>query len=904
VLLLWTTGCSVWAGGVGTPTSAPATGNESGNPNGPHIVSTTYPSEDLVVANAVVTDTPYQADATGARDATAAIQAALDDRYKAGGGVVWMPVGKYRVMASIAIPPHVTLRGDWRDPDVGHGSYGTVIVADVPSGGESDPGLFRISGSAGVNGLTVYYPNQSVTKPIPYPYTFEIPGKIGDGSGYMLSAIENVTLLDSYRGISAGAQAVHEMRTIRHVKGTVLDTGMYLEDSADVSHTEQVTFNNTYWAALDPSVATIKPTRAAIDAWTRAHATALRMGGLDWDQFANLSFSDDEIGIDIVGYRRGGITIQLFGVTVENSQVALRIDGDYLDGRFGINIANSIFHANQGANPVALQLRDNSGAAILFNDVTIGGGATTAVQVLGNDMIEFQNCTFDSWTGPYAIAASSGTLAVEGSRFIQPLSPSAARRSIGVYLQSGVSSASILGNTFTGDGDALLAGDPSALLANAAQPARAGRVVRQDAGLVFTPSQISSYTFHPLPRPAPTRLYDVTAAPYHADPDGTRDDTAALQRALTDAGRAGGGTVYLPPGIYIVRGHLRVPAGVELRGSDDVPHRAMSLGAATGTTLLAFEGRGTDTPNTDPAFITLDGDRAGVRGIGVDYPQQPNDSPAHIVAFPWTIRGRGKGVYAYAVAFVNAYQGIDFATYPTDGHYLNSINGFVLETGIKVGTSREGWVEDTVLNINAWQRATGLPNILTEQTLFPVAAAYSRANERAFVVSRGAKHEHLMNDFVYGAAVGMTFEADASAEGINLAADGSPSTIRVSGTGPAGVTLLNVQGCGCDLGGIGLQISGGRTQIFNLLTVDRYDEAISIDGGAFALIGAALHRGTASITGGTGVLAGALFRDPGPQVSVSGAGTIANLWGNFGRGGFSFTAAGGAPQLYYGNLAR
>ncbi len=556
-------------------------------------------------------------------------------------------------------------------------SYGAVIEADVASGDENAPGLFRISGSAGVNGLTVYYPHQSATTPIPYPYTFEIPGRLLGDDGYMASTVENVTLLDAYRGISAGAQATHEMHTIHNVKGTVLAVGMYLEDSADVSHTEDVTFSNTYWAHLDPSVSPRKPTQALLDTWTRVHTTALRMGGLDWDQFTNLSFTDDEIGIDVVGYRRGGLTVQLVGVTVENAQIALRIASDYLDGRFGINIANSTFHANQGAHPVALLLADSTGAALLFNQVTIGGGAATAVQLLGNDLAEFENCTFDAWTGPYAILARAGAFSVEGSRFLQPLTS----RSGGVLLQSGASSATLLGNSYRGDAAALVANQGAA------------SVVRQDTGFAFKPSDIpAAYSFPALPRPATTRLFDVTAAPYDASTNGAGDDTDAIQRALRDAAAAGGGTVYLPPGIYAVRGRLSVPAGVELRGSDDVPHRAMRLGAATGTILLAFAGRGTTTPDSDPAFITLDGNHAGVRGIGIDYPEQSNDSPADIAAYPWTIRGKGTGVYAYAVAFVNAYQGIDFATYPTNDHYiapstaLPSRRASRLETAVKGGS--------------------------------------------------------------------------------------------------------------------------------------------------------------------------------------------------------------------------
>jgi hypothetical protein len=76
-------------------------------------VATTYPTDDRVIADVVATDTPYRADDRG-------------------------------TTASITIPQHVTLRGDWRDPDQGSGPYGTVVLASPAPGGETDPGLFRI----------------------------------------------------------------------------------------------------------------------------------------------------------------------------------------------------------------------------------------------------------------------------------------------------------------------------------------------------------------------------------------------------------------------------------------------------------------------------------------------------------------------------------------------------------------------------------------------------------------------------------------------------------------------------------------------------------------------------------------------------------------------------------------
>lgn len=83
--------------------------------------------------------------------------------------------------------------------------------------------------------------------------------------------------------------------------------------------------------------------------------------------------------------------------------------------------------------------------------------------------------------------------------------------------------------------------------------------------------------YHQGERPVPDiagPLIDATRAPYSADATGKADSTAAIQRALDEAGRRGGGVVFLPPGTYRVLPpegenaalRLRDP-GVVLRGA-------------------------------------------------------------------------------------------------------------------------------------------------------------------------------------------------------------------------------------------------------------------------------------------------------------------------------------------------
>jgi hypothetical protein len=91
-----------------------------------------YYEKDIVVANIIATDAPYNADPTGKTDATAAIQQALYDVDGKGGGVVYLPAGDYLITHTLFVPSGCVLQGDWQDPDEvepGKAEYGTVILA-------------------------------------------------------------------------------------------------------------------------------------------------------------------------------------------------------------------------------------------------------------------------------------------------------------------------------------------------------------------------------------------------------------------------------------------------------------------------------------------------------------------------------------------------------------------------------------------------------------------------------------------------------------------------------------------------------------------------------------------------------------------------------------------------------
>ncbi|MER7247328.1 glycosyl hydrolase family 28-related protein [Kribbella sp. NPDC000426] len=337
----------------------------------PKLVQTSNPTEDGVVADFDATQ--YGADRTGRRDSTKAIQQAIYACQDAGGGTVWLPAGQYKVTDTIEVHAFCSLRGD-------HGQKlgtGTVVIADLPSG-DDGPSLFRIGGSAGVLGVTTYYPNQSATKPVPYGYTFEIPGGAWIGNeNYMMSTVSDVTMLNSYRGIGVSTMPndhgnapssgqVHESTTIRNVTGTALFEGARAYNGADVGTWENVAFSNSYWSSAPKAFN--PPARQALDSWTRAHGTGLVLGDLEWDQFYRISVSDYLVGIHVVAGQRAQFTGSFLQPDVRRTGTGLLVD--VMDDRWGLTLAGG--HVDGG-------ITNNSAGYVKITGTEVSGAVTGIV---------------------------------------------------------------------------------------------------------------------------------------------------------------------------------------------------------------------------------------------------------------------------------------------------------------------------------------------------------------------------------------------------------------------------------------------------------------------------------------------------------------------------------------------
>jgi hypothetical protein len=167
--------------------------------------------------------------------------------------------------------------------------------------------------------------------------------------------------------------------------------------------------------------------------------------------------------------------------------------------------------------------------------------------------------------------------------------------------------------------------------------------------------------------------------------DGTTDDTAAFQKALDAAAKAGGVEVYAPPGRYRFKGSLNVPPAVSLVGSFRTVashsfHGNVAAGVPKpgddGTTLLVTGGAGSES---GPTFLTLNTNSV-LQGVTIFYPEQ--DFNTRPKPYPWTIAMRGNNPAILDTELLNPYSAIDTVT--SVRHLIRGVHGQPLRRGILV----------------------------------------------------------------------------------------------------------------------------------------------------------------------------------------------------------------------------
>lgn len=127
----------------------------------------------------IVTDAAFGAVANGTTDNTSAIQSALNKASADGGGIVFLPPGKYKVLGNLTVPTGVELKGATDISTVPRGQ-GSILEVYAGKGDPTAEPFLKLAEKSGIRGISFNYPEQmsSLLPNVPeYPYCIQVMGK-------------------------------------------------------------------------------------------------------------------------------------------------------------------------------------------------------------------------------------------------------------------------------------------------------------------------------------------------------------------------------------------------------------------------------------------------------------------------------------------------------------------------------------------------------------------------------------------------------------------------------------------------------------------------------------------------------------------------------------------------------
>ena len=655
-------------------------------------------SDDLILCTADATE--YGADKTGSADSTEAIQRALDACAKATGGIVFLPAGRYRVDGRLVVKGGVTLRGEWVNPEQGGVGKGTILMAWLGRGNESptDQAFLRVHGASCLRDLSVWYPEQSPSDPVPYPATIHASGH---------STIYNITLYNSWTGFWNNDCS---SMLIRRLYGTVLKLGVHGAYAYDVPRIEHVHFSPRFWAESRLPGAPAGSSLAKLKAFLAQHLVGIQGGEQDWGYWWDLDIdwcarglyltaipSDDGKKLVPGNICAGNVKIRnaTVGIHVENAGYPgfMLTYGDISARTCGLYFANKPDYVARYGE-VGEKVSYQRGSTLLVTGVAFHGGRyAVASAKKGPYGVNLNDCTFDGYTQA-GVRSSTGSITVTRSRFLAPRVPA-------FKMEDAVDQLVLVGNSFAARNvvTGCAANDP--------------RIYRDDREKDVPAAM--KYTFDHVPRrkPSASRVWDVAefgAARGSYEEPPARDSTAAFQKALDAAGKARGGTVYVPAGIYRLDGALKVPHGVELRGCFSGAH--YGNGTSAGTILWVYGGK--DKPDAEPLVTLAPG--SGFRGFTVFYPEQGwtdregAEEEARVKKYPPTVR-TASGCWVQDNTIVCCWDAIDAMTVKSDNLEIVDVTGAAMGSTLLYGHGAvDGVVRNLHFNYSNWTHQGKFPN--------------------------------------------------------------------------------------------------------------------------------------------------------------------------------------------------
>jgi hypothetical protein len=378
---------------------------------------------DVVAAGAV---------GDGQADCTAVFQRLLDEAGAAGGGIVTVPAGRFRIDGTLSIPANTTLQGIFRwAPSANDiaGTAGSVLLAYAGRGEPDGPAFIDLAGdNSAVNGFQIVYPEWSIedVPPVPYP-----PCVRSDDT--LNVSVQDCLLLNPYEGIVMLRAHRH---LIRNITGYPIRRGIFVDQCYDIGHIENIHFW-PFSTAYDPN--------GAYSKWINTEGVAFELGRTDWHYVSNTFCFGYGIGYKFSGTAAGSTNGNFLGLGADSCQRAVVVDQAQPPG---LLITNGEFVGRWSSeDAVCLDIGPEMTGKVSLVNCSFWGPIDRCVSMRAErGQFTASACNFVNWdvrgVGSPALQLDAGRSIVQGCSFAQG--------GVAVQVGEGVTSAILTGNQAEG----------------------------------------------------------------------------------------------------------------------------------------------------------------------------------------------------------------------------------------------------------------------------------------------------------------------------------------------------------------------------------------------------------------------------------------------------------------------
>lgn len=800
----------------------------------------------------------YGLDSGGREDCTQKLQKAIDDCAAAGGGTVYLPAGRYALYGKLVIKTSVMLHGASEDETILCCFYGR---------GSTEGMQICMEACTGLIGVTLYYPEQDMENPVPYPPTVK-------QNGADSITVEKVTFVNPWIAISCGPDG-NELHFVKDVRMSPLYQGIFMDMTTDIGRMQEVSISPAWYEQfiqkekLEDAVCVQRLTKAAA-AYMFANATGIYMARSDWEYGYHISIEGCNTGLLVTSNADCGPNTQICGLRIHGCETGIRL---HRGNPYGVAITDSQISSGDNQMKTAILCDETFISVLQCYGLTVEGTYEHLIRQEGNGQLSFAECRFNGKGREEDVLLKAGGLSLLNTVFRQG--------GVHIRVKKGAGAAQIVGCTAVDgnplsvdvekDGNPLAVdmekcgnplsvdmekcGNPFAVdvekcsnplsvdvekcsnllavdvekcsnpLTIDVEEGTEEVLLREEGRLPVLQKKRREYLPYPYAtEPDSDALYVVTQ--FGGLGDGHADDTAAFEQALTEAGKTGG-YVYVPGGKYRITRPLRVPEGVELRGTAEVPCHTMGGGSV----LMVCCGKGEEE---GAPFLSLKGN-CGIRGLVLYHPEQ---DPIEPHPYPWTVQAQGDRCYAINTVFVNAWKGLDFGSMGGADHYISYVSGAPIRCGIFASGNEGGiWVENVQYNPHYWYRCDlpGRPEGDTWKSFWHNQIKYLDA----FVY--GANEDlHVLNTFVFAARNGVHFieQNQKGSKGIVIGhgTDGGECGIRIDSLKEVEFVNTELVTIESPNRRIYLRNRGTGAAFYNTLMWGAPDTAVLLEGGELRLL--------------------------------------------------------------------